>query len=200
MVAPSATASAAPAILADVARVTFAEPAPRYDGAVIWRKAMNSGTQLAIGARGRDVQRVQTIFVMMKTLGFDQIDGVFGPTTRNAVIAFQQGEGLAADGVVGDSTWQRMPADPDTPLLKRGSNGNAVAGLQRGLSKFGGPGAPTDPGAADGDFGPRTETAVKAYQAQHALANDGVVGSRTWWAPAGAAGATLASLAELTTV
>lgn len=48
--------------------------------------------------------------------------------------------------------------------------------------------------------GPRTEAAVKAYQAQHALATDGVVASRTWWVPAGAAGATPASLAGLTTV
>jgi hypothetical protein len=30
--------------------------------------------------------------------------------------------------------------------------------------------------------------------------NDGVAGPRTWWVPAGAAGATLASLAGLTTV
>jgi peptidoglycan hydrolase-like protein with peptidoglycan-binding domain len=161
---------------------------------------MNSGPQLALGARGRDVQRVQTIFVMMKILGFDQIDGVFGALTRNAVIAFQEGEGLPADGIVGDSTWQRMPADPDTPVLKRGSTGSAVGGLQNALRKLVGPGSPTDPGPADGDFGSRTEAAVKAYQGQHALATDGVVGPRTWWVPAGAAGATLASLAGLTTV
>jgi peptidoglycan hydrolase-like protein with peptidoglycan-binding domain len=156
---------------------------------------MNSGPQLAIGARGRDVRRVQTIFVMTKTLGFDQIDGVFGIMTRNAVIAFQENEGLPADGVVGDSTWQRMPADPDTPILKRGSRRNAVASLQKGLLKVGG-----DAGPADGEFGPRTEAAVKAYQVQHAVVEDGVVCPRTWWVPAGAAGATLASLAGLTTV
>ena len=161
---------------------------------------MNRGPQLALGARGRDVQRVQTIFVMMKLLGFEQIDGVFGPVTRNTVIAFQEGEGLPADGVVGDSTWQRMPVDPDTPVLKRGSTGSAVSGLQNALHTVGGPASPTDPGPVDGDFGPRTEAAVKAYQAQHALATDGVVGPRTWWVPAGAAGATLASLAGLTTV
>ena len=162
---------------------------------------MNSGPQLALGARGRDVQRIQTIFVMMKTLGFDQIDGVFGSLTRNAVVAFQEGEGLPPDGVVGDSTWQRMPADPDTPLIvKRGSTGSAVTRLQKGLLKFGGPGSPTDAGPADGDFGPRTEAAVKAYQVQHALANHGVVGPRTWWVPAGAAGVMFASLAGLTTV
>jgi peptidoglycan hydrolase-like protein with peptidoglycan-binding domain len=41
---------------------------------------------------------------------------VFGAVTRNAVIAFQESEGLVADGVIGDDTWKRMPADPDTPL------------------------------------------------------------------------------------
>ena len=160
---------------------------------------MNSGPRLAIGARGEDVQRAQTIFVMMKALGFDQIDGVFGPVTKNAVVAFQEGEGLTADGVIGDETWRRMPADPDTPLVRRGSTGRAVSALQKGLLKAGGAGSSTDPGPADGEFGPRTEAAVKAYQMQHALQSDGVVGPRTWWAPAGAAGATLASLAELTT-
>jgi peptidoglycan hydrolase-like protein with peptidoglycan-binding domain len=161
---------------------------------------MNSGPSLALGARGQDVQRAQTIFVMMKMLGFEQIDGVFGSVTRNAVIAFQEGEGIAADGIIGDATWQRMPADPDTPVLRRGSAGSAVSGLQKGLRKLGGAGSATDPGPADGDFGPRTETAVKEYQTQHSLQNDGVVGPRTWWTPAGAAGATLASLSELTTV
>ena len=160
---------------------------------------MNSGPRLALGAQGQDVQRAQTIFVMMKTLGFDQIDGTFGPVTQTAVKDFQQGAGIAADGVIGDATWARMPADPDTPVLRRGATGGAVSGLQKGLLKFGGADSATDPGAADGTFGPRTEAAVKAYQAQHALQNDGVVGPQTWWAPAGGAGATLASLAELTT-
>jgi peptidoglycan hydrolase-like protein with peptidoglycan-binding domain len=94
-------------------------------------------------------------------MSFDQIDGVFGAVTRNAVIAFQQSEGLVADGVIGDDTWKHMPADPGTPLLRRGGAGSAVSGLQKGLLRFGGAGAPTDPGVADGVFGPRTEAAVK---------------------------------------
>ena len=161
---------------------------------------MNSGPRLAIGAQGPDVQRAQTIFVMMKTLGFEGIDGAFGTVTKNAVTDFQEGEGLTADGVIGNDTWARMPADPNTPILKRGSTGSAVIGLQKGLRKFGGAGSSTDPGAADGNFGPRTEAAVKDYQTKHSLLNDGVVGPRTWWVPAGGAGATLASLSQLTTV
>jgi peptidoglycan hydrolase-like protein with peptidoglycan-binding domain len=70
---------------------------------------MNSGPQLAVGARGRDVQRVQTIFVMMKTLGFDQIDGVFGTLTRNAVVAFQESEGLAATASLATAPGSECP-------------------------------------------------------------------------------------------
>lgn len=38
------------------------------------------------------------------------IDGVFGPKTRNAVQAFQQQNGLTADGIVGCATWTALTA------------------------------------------------------------------------------------------
>lgn len=66
-------------------------------------------------------------------------------------------------------------AVPDAPrpraLLKRGSEGPAVRELQELL------GIP-----ADGDFGPRTEASVRAYQSSHGLAADGKVGAYTWLA------------------
>lgn len=74
-----------------------------------------------------------------------------------------------------------------------------MVALQRALLKFRGANTPTDPGGSDGVFGAKTESAVRAYQTAQRLTVDGAVGDRTWWAPAGAAGATLASLAELTT-
>ena len=146
---------------------------------------MNSGPTLSEGSTGPDVKRLQRLFVMMKAA---------------PVIDFQTSNGLTADGIVGNQTWAKLPADPNTPQLTKGATGAAVTGLQKGLLKFGGAGSPIDPGPADGQFGPRTEAAVKAYQTQHSLTADGVVGDRTWWTPAGGAGATLASLSELTTV
>src|SRR5215213_3267620 len=80
------------------------------------------------------------------------------------------------------------------------AHGVAVSALQQGLQTYGGGGSPTDPGAIDGDFGPNTESAAKAYQGERGVGVDGIVGDRTWWVPAGAAGATLASLAGRTTV
>ena len=159
---------------------------------------MNSGPTISIGSTGKDVQRLQRIFVMTKVLGASNITGTFDSTTEQAVKDFQQGEGLTVDGIVGPITWQALPADPNTPLLARGASGSVVTALQKGLKKYSTPA--TDPGAVDGDFGPKTEAAVKAYQQDRGVPADGIVGDQTWWAPAGAAGATLASLSGLTTV
>ena len=159
---------------------------------------MNNGPTISIGSTGRDVRRLQRIFVMTKVLTHGDITGNFDSTTEQAVKDFQQDAGLTVDGVVGPNTWQALPADPNTPLLRRGASGNVVTALQNGLKKYSTPA--TDPGAVDGDFGPKTEAAVKAYQQDRGVESDGIVGDQTWWAPAGAAGATLASLSGLTTV
>jgi peptidoglycan hydrolase-like protein with peptidoglycan-binding domain len=160
-------------------------------------KVMNSGPTLSLGSTGPDVRRLQIIFVMTKVLDVSDIDSNFGPKTQDGVKSFQQGNNLTPDGVVGPMTWQALPADPNTPRLARGSRGAAVSALQKGLKAFDGPNTPTDPGP--GDFGQRTESAVRAYQTRQSITVDGVVGDQTWWTPAGAAGATLAKLAGLVT-
>jgi peptidoglycan hydrolase-like protein with peptidoglycan-binding domain len=161
---------------------------------------MNNGPTLHEGSKGPDVRRLQRILVMIKDLEPIGIDGIFGARTKHAVRSFQQSEGLAVDGIAGPATWRALPADPNTPPLARGDKGAVVSALQVALRKYRGVGAPTDPGTVDGDFGAKTERAVRAYQEDRGVPADGKVGDRTWWAPAGAAGATLASLAGLTTV
>jgi murein L,D-transpeptidase YcbB/YkuD len=161
---------------------------------------VNSGPTLAIGSTGADVSRLQRLFVMMKLFDFKGIDGDFGPITDQVVRDFQGGAGLVVDGIVGPMTWGALPTDPDTPLLANGSTGVEVAALQEALTAYGNEDPATNPGAIDGDFGPMTEAAVRAYQGDRGVPVDGIVGDLTWWVPAGAAGATLASLAGLTTV
>jgi peptidoglycan hydrolase-like protein with peptidoglycan-binding domain len=152
------------------------------------------------GSQGPEVRRLQRILVMMKNLEAKDIDGVFGPRTERAVRDVQRGADLDVDGIVGPRTWRALPPAPQTPRLSRGDSGDGVSALQRGLRRYRGQGTPTDPGQIDGDFGARTESAVRAYQSARGLDDDGVVGGLTWWTSAGAAGATLASLAGLTTI
>ena len=160
---------------------------------------MNSGPTLSIGASGADVRRLQRLLVEIKDLNYDQINGHFGATTEGAVKDFQQGESLTVDGIVGPQTWSKLPADPDTPLLSEGATGPVVSALQKALKTYSAQNPAADPGPVDGVFGHRTKAAVRAYQEDRGVAVDGVVGDLTWWVPAGAAGATLASLAGLTT-
>jgi peptidoglycan hydrolase-like protein with peptidoglycan-binding domain len=67
-------------------------------------------------------------------------------------------------------------------VLKENSQGNDVTALQKSLHElstvFGQPNL--DPGAADGQFGPHTKTAVINFQNWYSLVADGVVGPVTW--------------------
>lgn len=62
-------------------------------------------------------------------------------------------------------------------VLEKGVKGEQVKTLQRLLLSLG-----YDLGnyGADGDFGSRTDTAVRAYQKKNGLSVDGVVGQNTW--------------------
>lgn len=66
------------------------------------------------------------------------------------------------------------PAGASGPLLRRGAKGDAVRRLQQRLVASGAR------LAVDGDFGPGTEKAVRAFQSARGLQADGVVGPRTW--------------------
>lgn len=59
-------------------------------------------------------------------------------------------------------------------MLKRGDSGEKVEDLQRLLIKNGAL------LSVDGDFGDKTFFAVKRFQQEHSLVDDGVVGPKTW--------------------
>jgi len=127
------------------------------------------------GSKGDDVTALQEALI---ELDFKPgaVDGVFGVLTESAVKAFQVWANLAADGIVGPRTWEKLDdADKSDPTLKEGSKGIAVRGLQRRLNEAG-----YDAGEIDGLFGAKTEAAVKAYQEANGLEADGIVGPQTW--------------------
>ncbi|MGI6163078.1 MAG: N-acetylmuramoyl-L-alanine amidase [Bacillota bacterium] len=63
------------------------------------------------------------------------------------------------------------------PLLRKGSYGDNVTTLQKYLQNAG-----FSPGYVDGDFGPKTQSAVIAFQRSSGLVPDGIVGPLTWTA------------------
>ena len=80
--------------------------------------------------------------------------------------------------------YSKSHTDPDpapktetTPTLKKGSKGEYVTLLQTKLIMLG-----YDLGSygVDGDFGTKTQAAVKAFQKDRGLITDGIVGAKTW--------------------
>jgi len=58
--------------------------------------------------QGEGEEKVQKLQEVLKEKGyyFSEIDGIFGPETRYAVIAFQKVNKIQVDGIVGPQTWQ----------------------------------------------------------------------------------------------
>jgi len=85
---------------------------------------------LAVGSAGPAVARLQGF---LAGAGFAVTpDGSFGPRTRAAVVAFQAGQGLAADGIVGPMTWAALEA-PGTAKAA-GAAGELVALGEMGMA------------------------------------------------------------------
>lgn len=56
-----------------------------------------------LGSRSNEVRQIQTVLKRLGMYG-GTIDGIYGPVTRNGVIAFQRSVGITADGVAGPVT------------------------------------------------------------------------------------------------
>lgn len=59
-------------------------------------------------ARGPWVRKVQGLLLAQAITGAMPIDGIVGPMTNAAVLAFQRREGLTIDGIVGRQTWTAL--------------------------------------------------------------------------------------------
>lgn len=69
----------------------------------------NSSTLLKVGSRGAAVQDVQKKLVALGyNVGSTGADGIFGNSTKNAVIKFQGSVGISKDGIVGSITLAKL--------------------------------------------------------------------------------------------
>lgn len=127
------------------------------------------------------------------------VDGYFGPKTKEAVIAFQEMFGLVPDGIVGRDTWKALSSAYKTSInsipeeykseaeivypgyvLSEGITNDDVRRLQTFLEKIS-QAYPSIPSVTvDGVFGEKTKEAVSAIQRMYGIPVSGVAGPVTW--------------------
>jgi peptidoglycan hydrolase-like protein with peptidoglycan-binding domain len=126
--------------------------------------------------RGDTEHPVRTLQHLLRAHGKNvAVDGLFGPATDAAVRTFQASRGLAVDGIVGPHTWSALIV-----VVRRGSRGEAVRGVQEEFQFRNLSGDPSKGPQIDGSFGPQTEAAVRGFQDALGIAVDGVVGPISW--------------------
>lgn len=83
---------------------------------------------MKLGSKGSEVQWLQKT---LKNLGYQiAIDGDFGEKTEAAVIAYQKKNGLVADGIVGEKTYQTLLGNASDKFLKDSDFVHAAEVLQ----------------------------------------------------------------------
>ncbi|MFZ3011694.1 MAG: peptidoglycan-binding protein [Minisyncoccia bacterium] len=162
----------------------------------------NLGTEvLKNGSRGEAVKELQRFMNAEMNLGL-VMDGILGPKTIAVIMKWQTENSLVSDGLIGPMTKAKMngiaatrcatpatpatpgetPATPATPnaqgyafgtlLVKEGTKGESCKAWQMFLNDK------TNAGlVADGNCGPKTMVAAKAWQASVGLTADGMLGA-----------------------
>lgn len=153
--------------------------------------AEESLSALSYGSQGERVTALQEKLTALGYYTF-RITGNYQENTRAAVRAFQEDNGFEATGVA-DEALQRlilseyaMPKPTPTPQptlvpvaypgkLEYGSQGDHVRRVQERLAALGFYGI-----NVSGEFLKNTRSAVRDFQRQNGLKEDGVVGEETW--------------------
>lgn len=106
--------------------------------------------------------------------------GHFGAATKAAVRAFQQQRSMLVDGIVGPQTWNELVeaswrlGDRTLYLRRPAMRGDDIGALQNSLNALG-----FDAGREDGIFGPLAYNAVRAFQKEYGVSEDGMFGRHT---------------------
>jgi LysM repeat protein len=139
------------------------------------------GLALAGPAAAAPSASIAALQVALRSHGLyaGSVDGIQGPLTRNALLAFQRDHKIRATGKLGMATRCKL-GRLGTPLLGQrvlspGRVGWDVSSLEFRLRPFGLPAR-----RVDGRFDKATAAAVRRFQRSHGLRPDGVAGVRTF--------------------
>lgn len=151
------------------------------------RRVVVAGVALSIGLLALAPEalagsaRVAALQVGLRTHGFDPgpIDGLNGPGTTGALVAFQRARGIEPVGAFGPRTRKAL-GQRGRPLLGQrelavGAVGWDVAVLEFRLRSSGLPAR-----AVDGRFTAETTRALQRYQRRQGLVADGIAGPATY--------------------
>ena len=133
------------------------------------------------GDSGAAVADVQGKLAALGLLREDECTGTFDAATEQALRSFCEDHGLPESGEVDEKIWSVLLdasfqlGDRTLYLRMPFFHGNDVSQLQRALGSLG-----FDCGFIDGIFGAHTEAAVRKFQMNLGLYNDGIVGAATY--------------------
>lgn len=138
------------------------EPAPEY---------------YRIGLEHENVAKLQERLMELGFMDNDEPTEYYGSVTQAAVKSFQRQNGLAQDGIIGPSTWDAV-MDPSAKYYaaQKGDQGDDILRIQNRLYELG---YLATEDMVTGNFGDKTEEAVKKLQQLNDLDQDGKVGRRT---------------------
>lgn len=105
----------------------------------------------------------------------DEPTDYYGGGTKYALELFQRKHGLQIDGLIGTNTETLLYSkDAQQYTVKLGDKGSDVKEIQQRLKEL-----KYFSGSATGDFGEKTEAAVKSFQKRNGLSTDGNIGENT---------------------
>lgn len=139
----------------------------------VFAGSASASTYYTVGDRGSGVTEVQEGLV---DYGYHiNIDGIYGPNSRDSVIRFQKAEGLQIDGIAGKNTIAALNggSSSSSDYYIYGDKGPGVRDVQSDLNRHG------FSTAVDGIYGPGTRSTVNGFQRAKDLQVDGVAGKNT---------------------
>lgn len=145
----------------------------------------NALVGLRQGSKGNEVKALQQALIAAGIPVAGGADGVFGPATKRALVAFQKARGLSASGEVDQATSSALASASSSTTtssstnpyvgLSEGAKGDAVKVVQEKLIKFG----VYLSSGANGVWGSAVTRGVKQFQGWNGLTQTGTINTAT---------------------